>query len=202
MDKYKTLLQNLFLQQEIKISLIPEEFLLDKSFVLKLIKVEAAVYFILNEEFINDYEICISVAKSNYKLFDSLPPIFTTDKKFILESIHSALDFSIIFEIKDNKEFLKDENFIETCIKNNFNFLFYLIENGLYNQEFLILAIKYHPTIINYFSPEEICKEKFLKLIDFEDPEIFFNLRLEIQKKIFCNYFFKSSLNKKRKITN
>jgi hypothetical protein len=196
------ILKDLFLQGEIKLSLLPEELLNDKEFIKELLAKEPYLYLILKDDFKNDIEICKIVVMHKFDLYKHFPLDIKTSKIIILLGIRSTnCSFEIFFE-EGNELLLLDEDFITQCVAINGIFVQYLHEMKLLKEDLLILGIKANNLVLNLFQTEFIDDDKFLSITNYSDPEIFFKLQERIQKCIFKRYFTTNleKDNKKRKI--
>jgi len=161
---YKEYLQDLILQGEIRISLIPNEFLNDKEFVLKLIEKMPSIYLIIHPKLREDYDICKLTIQKDFQYFKDLIPEFKRNKELLLSSIYTTnCYFEIFFDI-NNFYLLNDKNFIIEILKMNPFFIIYLLELNNIEKEFLIIALNMNFRVMNFIPLNLIDKEVFHRL--------------------------------------
>lgn len=196
---YTNFLKNLFYEKVINISHIPEEFLKDKEFVIKMLEVAPCIYYVLDIQFTNNLEICMEAVKHSSKIYESLPNTLKVNRHIVAQAIkYCKEEFDVFFE-DYNKQLLNDKTFLTACISNNPKFIFYLIKIKKQTLELFKLAVISDPLILNYFEAKQVCKKEYFELFNYTDMTLFFKFNIEIQKAIFDTYFAKVPENVKRR---
>ena len=191
------LFKDLFLEGHVNLSLIPDNLLKDKKFIIELIAKEPYIYLILDEDFRSDIDICKTTILNKFDMFKYFPPDIKVNREIITSGIKNTNCFFEIFFEEENEKLLTDREFIKYCVNINGIFIHYLNSKMLLDEELFILGIKENNLVLNLFKTEVVDNDKFLSLVNYRDPEIFFALQERIQKCIFRRYFIN---NKKRKL--
>jgi hypothetical protein len=177
---YKEYLQDLILQGEIRISLIPNEFLEDKEFVLNLIEKMPSIYLIIHPLLREDYDICKLTIQKDFQYFKDLIPEFKRNKELLLTAIYTTnCYFEIFFDI-NNFYLLDDKNFMIEILKTNPFFITYIIELNIIEKEFLITALNTNFRVANFIPLHLLDKE----MVDMVDPKNFCYLNNDVKEYI------------------